>query len=773
MLRHNHFRLIVFFCAVLSALFAFSCCCFDRDGALEIVKNGCSDYRIIISANASRTSVHAAVELQRFLFEMSGAEIPIYTDRIKERKREILLGPSNRYDEAELGINIQSLGDEGYILRSDGKQLIICGGDRRGTLYGVYGLLDDHLGCRWFTADISRIPSMRTVTIPILDETRVPKVSYREPYSWEAFNGDWAARNRMNRNSRDGGLAERHGGKVEWVDGMFCHTFAKLVPPGKYFASHPEYFSMINGRRRKNRSQLCCTNEKVIEIVTEGVLQAFREHPEADVVSLSQNDWFNYCECPKCQAIAEEEGSQIAPVLLMVNRVAEAVEKEFPGKIVETLAYQWTRKPPKTIRPRHNVVIRLCTIECCFSHPLNSCDSEENRAFADDLRAWSTACDRLWVWNYCTTFTHYFLPYPNLRVRDDNIRFFVDNNVTAIFQQDIYSNPNGELSGLSTWLNARLLWDPGYDEDRAINEYLDGVYGPAAEPIRAYIDLLHDEIEHHNIHMGVWQGPDAEYLTDRLLASADSLWNEAETLVREDDIRLERVKIDRLSVDYAILALGKNRGNAWIVDHDNLTADIDSNYLDRLDRFCKTAESAGVIKLREYGYSVDEYRKDMEKAFHSKKFSYISPRKKKGASEGLRYRYYEGSWRKLPNFSKLTAEKIGVVNRLKLPFNWTEDADVDIYGFMIDGVITVPTDGVYTFFIKSDGYTELRVGGKKINGNSGRDPVRERSGFIALKAGHYPVQALFFTREGGSRLEISYAGPGISKREITADMLSH
>ena len=71
----------------------------------------------------------------------------------------------------------------------------------------------------------------------------------------------------------------------------------------------------------------------------------------------------------------------MAPVLQLVNRVAEAVEKEFPDKAVETLAYQWTRQPPKTMRPRPNVIIRLCSIECCFSHPLATCDSPANRTF--------------------------------------------------------------------------------------------------------------------------------------------------------------------------------------------------------------------------------------------------------------------------------------------------------------------------------------------------------------------------------------------------------
>jgi len=749
------------------------CTPFSPEKGLTVIREGRSEYRIVISRHASRSTEHGAIELQRFFHEMTGAVLPIVSDAMPATECEIVLGKSSRLDSSGIDIDFQSLGDEGYVIRTVGRRLVIAGGDLRGTMYGVYGLLEDHLGCRWYRHDVSRIPQMYTLIVPEMNETKKPLIEYREPYTWEAFDGDWAARNRMNRNSLSGGLEERHGGKVEWVTGMFVHTFAKLVPPEKYFRSHPEYFSLVNGRRLSRRSQLCCTNEDVVQIVTEGVLRAFRENPQAQVISVSQNDWFNNCQCPKCRALAEKEGSDIAPVLQLVNRVAEAVEEEFPDKIIETLAYQWTRKPPKTIRPRHNVVIRLCTIECCFSHPLATCDSEENRAFADDLRAWSKVTDRLWVWNYVTSFAHYFVPYPNLRVRDDNIRFFAEHNVTAVFQQDVYSTPGGELSGLSAWLNAKLLWDPYYDEDIAIDDYLTGVFGPAAGSIRKYIDILHDRVERDNIHMGIWQGPEAEYLSRDILDCADALWDEAESAVARDPDILRRVRQARLSLDYAVLTQGKTRGTAYLIDHENLSVRVDPRYFKRLDSFCAVAREAGVIKLKEYNYTIDEFRADIEKSVKSQSFKYLGPLKKNGTDPGVVYKYFDGTWKKLPDFNQLKPVKTGTVKRFRLPFTWADDADEEIYGFTFAGYIDLPRNGVYSFFTVSDGYAELKVGGRKIIHNGGNDPLRERCGFAALREGRYPIEVLFFTREGGNRLEVYYAGPGMERREISGDILTH
>ncbi len=371
-------------------------------GDLILAEGGRSEFRIVIAADASPSTQYAAKELQTFLKQISNAELPVVTEREAATGHEILLGASSRLKALTTSIDFPRLGDEGYVIRSVGPHLVIAGGALRGNLYGVYGLLEDHLGCRWFAPGVSRIPHLARIALAAIDETRVPVLEYREPFTFDCMDGDWSARNRMNSSSAR--LEARHGGRVRFADGLFVHTFAKLVPPEKYFAAHPEYFSLVGGKRQNGYAQLCCTNEEVVRICTDEIRAAMRAQPDATVFSVSQNDTDKHCECPRCQDLARQEESQGAPVLYLANRVAQAVEKDFPGKAVETLAYQWTRRAPKTMRPRPNLIVRLCSIECCFSHPLATCDSRENRAFRTDLQAWSKVSQRLWVWDYTTDF---------------------------------------------------------------------------------------------------------------------------------------------------------------------------------------------------------------------------------------------------------------------------------------------------------------------------------------------------------------------------------
>lgn len=568
---------------------------------LVLADGGSSAYRIVLADDASPSTRYAAQELQSFLQQICGAKLPLASDREPLGETEIVLGDNAHLRQLGLSIDFAQLGDEGYVLKTAERRLVIAGGARRGTLYGVYGLLEDHLGCRWFTPELSRIPRQQRLTLAALDERRIPRLEYREPFTFDCFDGDWCARNRMN--SSAGRLEARHGGKVRFGDGFFCHTFAGLVPPGKYFAAHPEYFSLVQGKRRDGYAQLCCTNEDVIRLCTEGVLAAMKAQPDATVFSVSQNDCFLQCECDRCQALAKAEDSQMAPVLALVNRVAEAAQQQFPDKAVETLAYQWTRRPPKTLRPRDNVIVRLCSIECCFAHPLATCDSPENRQFVADLRGWAKISRRLWMWDYVTDFGHYLLPFPNQRLRNDNIRLFVENNVVGIFEQDTYDTPHSEMAALGGYLTAKFLWNPDYDENQALGEFLDAYYGVAATAVRQYLDLLHDRAEKEHLHVRLWSPPGSPHLGGETLSQATALWDQAERAAADQPAVLLRVQRSRMSVDYAIVERARHEPGLRPLAHR------------RLEPFLKTLADSGLTRLREgQPLNVADYRAQLVQA---------------------------------------------------------------------------------------------------------------------------------------------------------------
>jgi hypothetical protein len=386
---------------------------------------------------------------------------------------------------------------------------------------------------------------------------------------------------------------KQHGG-VESYWGV--HTFYPLMPPSEFYKKHPEYYSLIDGKRIHERAQLCLTNPDVLNIITERIKNRMRENPEYLIYDVSQNDWGNPCQCENCQAIVRREGSESGLIIWFINQVAESVEKEFPDKFIGTLAYQYTRTPPKEIVPRENVVVRLCSIECCFAHDFKSCP--ENRSFLSDLKNWSALAPHLYIWDYVVNFSHYIMPYPNFNVLQSNIQTLRENNAIGIMEQAAYQGRGGEFSELRSYLISRLLWNPDCDAENVINDFMYGYYGRAGKFIRKYFDLLHDRItpETH-IHLGL--APDDPLFSNNFVTESNNIFEEALKVADNEEI-LRRVEMASLPVLYLKCK------------RTPVLAKYDGTY----NRFCTIAEREGVTFYAEEG---EPHRLSFHKSVESAK----------------------------------------------------------------------------------------------------------------------------------------------------------
>jgi len=514
---------------------------------------------------------HAVEELRYWISEVSG-DLPGEGDK----NTQLILE------------NDDSLGPEEFSIRPSEGKVVISGGRPRGVLYGSYELLDRFCGVRWLAEDQTTVPSKDKIWLSPDGVNFSPVLNYREPYFTEGFDGDWAARNRLNSNRA--GLSKVHGGRINYVG--FVHTFNLLVPPEDFFSSHPEYFSEVEGKRISEHTQLCLTNPDVVRLAAEKAISWLDETPGADLISISQNDWRNPCQCKTCSKIDEEEGTHAGSLLDFVNEVAERIEEKHPDVLVDTLAYQYTRKATRTIRPRRNVVVRLCSIECCFSHPLETCT--ENRSFRRDTEDWARVAHTLYVWDYVTNFKHYVMPFPNLRVLQPNVQFFVKNNVRGIFEEGSYPDGGGgEFGALRSYLLARILWEPGCDVEEALTEFLEGYYGRAAKAIRGYIDELHNHVERENIHVRIYDDPGI-FLNSDFVKDSLGIFKDAEKKAGDEKVR-RRIRLAALPLEYSSVML-----------MDDGEAGKRSKFLE----FIEKCRSMGITQIRE-GRSLEDSIKEI------------------------------------------------------------------------------------------------------------------------------------------------------------------
>jgi hypothetical protein len=245
------------------------------------------------------------------------------------------------------------------------------------------------------------------------------------------------------------------------------------------------------------------------------------------------------------------------------------------------------------------VAVRLCSIECCFVHPLATCPF--NSSFVDDIKGWSRICNRLHIWDYVINYAHSIMPFPNLYVLKPNINFFIENGVTGIYEEANYYSKGGELAELRTYIMAKTLWDPSYDTDKVIDEFLAAYYGRGAAPLREYLNLIHDKAGNDlQTHVRIYTAPSATgYLTPEIIARSVQLFDRAEAAVRDDPVRLHRVQVARLPLMYSQIALA---GSALYRDEgDRLVQDAATDVSALADRFAEIARAEGVTRVREGG----------------------------------------------------------------------------------------------------------------------------------------------------------------------------
>lgn len=534
MKRHLNTRLLQ---AISFALILF--CAMPAAARNWLFKNGKSDYRIVLDRQASPSEKKAAEELQMYIKQISGAQLPI-TDDATSKGRRIFVGFGSAVADIT-GAQKPEADDEGFTYRTVGKDLLIYGGAQRGSMYGVFSFLEDELGVKWLTPKCTVVPSMQKYALPRLDRSEKPALALRYDGHFAVEREPvWSAHNKENMKWNP---TQNDYGNIEayWN----AHTMGQLLPSGEFFEKHPEYFSLRDGKRIPN-GQLCLSNPEVLEICKTRLADVMRKNPLFRIYSLSQNDNFSFCQCQKCTAIAEQYSGQSGLMIWFVNQVADAVRDEFPDKFVGTFAYQYTRQPPKGIVPRNNVVIRLCSIECCFAHPLTA-GCPQNQAFMNDMERWAEIAPHPFIWDYIVDYAQYISPWPNFQVLGPNIEAFRKNKAIGIYEEAQYQSNGAEFEEMKAWVTTKLLWNPLLDTDSLVQVFIDGYYGKAAPMVMDYYRLCQSLVK-PDLHFGIYIRENHPIYSDEFVEKAFALLDNALQTAEDEETknRVERVRMQPL-----------------------------------------------------------------------------------------------------------------------------------------------------------------------------------------------------------------------------------
>ena len=552
------------------------------------------EYVIVVSDTATQSEITAANLLQNTFAQINGTQIDIITDSTGKTEREIAVGKTDReYDDT---VDYAALGDEGVCIKTVGDDVVITGGEKRGTLYSAYTFLEEYFGYRRFTPDLTVIPEAEKLVIPAeIDYSYVPPFMYRQTDWYPGSNSEYKVSNRLN----NGTMAEAFGGGVEYA-GPFCHTFSSLVPVS-LIETEPELFALGVQNEERTTDQLCLTSPKTLEIAKATVREWLAANPDAAFVSVTQNDNSNYCVCEECARIDAEEGSHSGTMIRFVNAIADDIKDDYPNVLVDTFAYTdgYTRQAPKITVLRDNVVIRLCSIECKFSAPMDSGYSEDNEAFLQDLKDWSAISDHLLVWDYTTDYNSLLSPFGNFGAIQRNLQIFAENDVIGVFEEGASGTAaNGEFAELRSYMLSRLMWDPYQDADKLMYDFCKAYYGAGYQYIIDFINGIDENNgfgfniiqywlifpEHVNMEYGMgcfdkYYATTVLYINDKTLKEYDELWENA-IAAAETDWQKENVK--RSQICWRYWKANQKRGEFSALNESKRIAENEKFYNDLL-----------------------------------------------------------------------------------------------------------------------------------------------------------------------------------------------
>ena len=473
-----------------------------------LVRDGQPAGSIVTPHDAAPTVSFAAEELARYVEAISGATLPIVAEGEGVAGVAIHVGPTE-VARAALPERLAQQ-PESVFVQTDGERVIICGGSDRGTLFAVYRFLEEALGCRWLAPDQEFVPQQSTVRFGELELATAPVFDLRTFVARREGLPAWGPKVGMNGFYTSADVDNTGKGYYLPKAASSCHAYYKIMPAEQYFDAHPEWFPLLQGERQPAKlhgRQLCVTAPGLADEFAKNVIKFFDDDPNLQIMSISPNDGYGWCECEACEALDEKLcGARMTKqglagerrfrgdrVFWFANEVAERVAKVHPDKLLLVLAYVNYAEPPDTIKPAPNVVPWLCHYAPAdYSRPISDPTSEPNAQFNDLLERWADSAPHLLFYSYVSKSMWWRLPRPVMHSFAADIKHLHSLGIHRYYCQSSLSD--WPLDGPLYYVIAKLLWDPSADPDAIAADWVSHMFGPAAKPMTEFYAAVEDSI---------------------------------------------------------------------------------------------------------------------------------------------------------------------------------------------------------------------------------------------------------------------------------------
>ena len=531
--------------------------------AATFVNDGVAVSEIVLPSPSEPREQDAANELQEYFQKISGVTVAIVTEGA-QTMYPIYIGNTTAANTVGLLAQASALVDDGYILKITPTETYLVGKDPLATAFSVYGILDDHLGVRWFMPDDlgEYVPTATSISIIEQTEIKEPSFAMRKVVP----QGAWGRHNKMNSGSVDSTYGMRMNGGY--------HSWFRFIPATDYFTDHPDFFAMVDGERTvhlnaddSHKNQLETGNPNLRDEFVNRVIEMFDNNPTVDITSISANDGTAFSESPESVALDDpsypctveqvntntcygekKQGVLSKRMLTFYKEVSDRVLAVHPDKYLLGGAYAFYRTPPKNLNiTMPNGAVVYITRQTCQNLALTSGGC--NEIYTNTIDGWLEYFNKFMVYEYYWKNAAIGLPYPIIHSMRDDIPYYHQKNALGLSTQASINNV-GTLH-LEYYIAAKLLWDVNANVDELLEDYYAKFYGSASVPMKQYYEALEQAvIDHPEIELPAQYYEIPVLFSQGLLDDLNNYIVQAKDLVSGDAVRLERIEIQEASLGY-------------------------------------------------------------------------------------------------------------------------------------------------------------------------------------------------------------------------------
>ena len=468
-----------------------------------------------------------------------------------------------------------ALGTDGYEICKKGRSIYVLGQDY-GTLYGVYGLMDDLVNYEFYYKDTISVDSKSTITLAdVKERVDVPDIENRAG----GYGTMWGENDVYNPN--------RWGVKIYTnyfanVKGMVFHNIDGYLPYETYKNTHSKWYS-----DNKTDRQICYTAHgdsteysAMINTALEALKIVAVQYPQMKYISLSGMDNHGVCTCSTCTSKKAYYGSDAGAYIKFANDLDKAfrdwleTQPQIDTDIsINIMAYlEYLDAPTANLNElmfRDGVSVTIAPIEISYVKEFSS-------STKTNFENWARLTDRLCFWLYDKAFgttsdgaNAGLFPYYSERYLTERYEYLQELGAEYIFTEGSSGGYGYQTSFyvLKMYLHSKLSWDVDANVDKLIDDFFTNMYGLGAVEMRSYYNALTTHME-NMISSGVGSTPysnwaNKEYWEKETLLQFRAYINNAleaiSSLESSDSVLYAKlhkhIVSERIFLDYALVKL--------------------------------------------------------------------------------------------------------------------------------------------------------------------------------------------------------------------------